>query len=388
MNEQYPVPALMFHSIGAEKKIWPYSYLSESVNLFRKKMEYLLAKGYHFIFHDDLYHYMRDNRPLPDRALMLTFDDGYLDNWVVVYPILRECGVKFTIYVSQEFVDPSPAPRPTLEDVNAGKIREHELQVLGYLSWEEMRIMEASGLVDIQSHTSTHTWHFTDGNILDYYNPHNKPVYPWVYWNNNPEEKPFWLKESGIDNLWGIPIYTNKRAMIARRYMENDELKQHLALHVREHGGKDFFHRQNWEEELHGIARRYRTRCEKVHNENAEEHKERMHHELVDNKAAIERHLRKEVRYVCWPGGAYNDELIRLAEESGYWATTVKEGNNVFGDNPRGVHRISSGNPAGAQRFPWKYTLFTLQFYLSRFQRKYWALALDGLYRRTSHSAC
>lgn len=385
MSRHYSVPVLMLHSVGAEKENWPYNYLSESVSQFKKKIEYLLAKGHSFIFHDDVYHYMRDGRAIPEKAIMLTFDDGYLDNWVIVYPILKELGVKFTIYVSQEFVDPSPTCRPNLDDVNAGKINAGQLQLLGYLSWEEMRVMEASGLVDIQSHTSTHTWQFTDGNIIDFYNPGNAATYPWIYWNNYPDKKPRWLAEDIGNDLWGLPIYSNKRAMIARRYLEDVQSKERITDHVKKQGGSEFFQRLNWKEELRKLVKAHRVPAEKARFESQDEWRERLHYELSGNKAAIEKNLNKEVQYLCWPGGAYNEELINLAGEYGYWASTVKQGGNTIGDDPRFVHRISSGNPSGAHRFPWKYSLFTLQFYISRFQRKYWAVALDSVYRRAHH---
>jgi peptidoglycan/xylan/chitin deacetylase (PgdA/CDA1 family) len=381
MIRHYSVPVLMLHSVGAERENWPCSYLSESVSLFKEKIEYLLAKGHRFIFHDDAYHYMRNGRAIPEKAIMLTFDDGYLDNWVNVFPILKERGVKFTIYVSQEFVDPSPTCRPNLDDIKAGKIQDGQLQLLGYLCWEEMRAMEASGLVDIQSHTSTHTWQFTDGNIIDFYNPANETVYPWLYWNHYPGKKSRWVTEYIRDDLWGLPIYSNKRAMIARRYLEDEQLKERITAHVKKQGGSEFFQRPNWQEELNNLVKAYRVPAEQAPFESEDEWRERLYYELSDNKAAIEKNLKKEVRYLCWPGGAYNEELIKLAGEYGYWASTVKQGSNTIGDDPRFVHRIPSGNPSGSHRFPWKYSLFTLQFYISRFQRKYWALALDKLYR-------
>lgn len=384
MSRHYSVPVIMLHSTGAEKHSWPYRYLSESVSLFLKKIDYLLGNGYQFIFHDDLYFYMKEGRALPDKSVMLTFDDGYLDNWVIVFPLLKERGVKFTIYVSREFVDPSPNARPTLDDVKEGRIAEQQLQILGYLSWEEMRIMQGSGLVDIQSHTSTHTWHFTGADIIDFYHPGNAGHYPWMYWNNRPAEKPFWLAKAPDDALWGLPIHTNARAMIARRYLDTTQLSGHLTAYVQDRGGRDFFLQESWKEKLQQQVREHAESRREGRHETDEEYRSRMHYELHGNKSAIEEHLGKEVRYLCWPGGAYSEQLMRLADSCGYAATTVKQGSNTIGDDPRTVNRISSGNPSGANHFPWKYSLFTLQFYISRFQKRFWALSLDALYRRRS----
>lgn len=382
MSRHYSVPVIMLHSIGAEKHSWPYRYLSESVSLFLKKIDYLLGNGYHFIFHDDLYFYMKEGRAIPEKAIMLTFDDGYLDNWVIVFPLLKERGVKFTIYVSREFVDPVPHARPNLEDVKAGRITEQQLQVLGYLSWEEMRIMYASGLVDIQSHTSSHTWHFTGADIVDFYHPGNAGEYPWMHWNNRPGEKPHWLAQAPDDALWGLPIYSNSRAMIANRYLENPRLSAHLAAYVQDRGGREFFLQDTWKEELQRQVQENAGWLREGRHETPEEYRARMRYELLGSKSAIEENVGKEVRYLCWPGGAYSETLMRLAGSCGYAATTVKQGSNTVGDDPSMVNRISFGNPSGSNRFPWKYPLFTLQFYISRFQKRFWALSLDALYRR------
>jgi peptidoglycan/xylan/chitin deacetylase (PgdA/CDA1 family) len=374
----------MFHSVGAGTSCWPYNYLSEAIEQFERKISFLVRKHYHFLFHDDLYSYMRGGTSLPEKCVLLTFDDGFLDNWVIVYPILKKYGARFTIYVSQEFVDPANIRRQTLEDVWSKKIGYNQLRLLGYLSWDEMAEMERSGLVDIQSHTSTHTWHFTGRNIIDFVNPKNIHEYPWVAWNNNKEIKPTWVQDwdSVQKNLLGLPVYENKRAMIAVKYNEPEAVKEAVRDYVNSHGGKRFFDHGEWRTLLFDVANACRKRrIDRDTFEDEKERAERLRYELLGNRLELGRRLGKEVRYLCWPGGAYNEHLIKIADECGYWATTVKEGRNAYGDDPRKVHRISSGNLAAANRFPWKYTLFTLNYYIARFQRKIWALGLDKIYR-------
>ena len=81
---------------------------------------------------------------------MLTFDDGYLDNWVFVWPLLRKYGMRATVFVTADFIEPDGPPRPTLEDVWGGKIRMEELQAAGFLRPSELRIMSESGVIDVQ----------------------------------------------------------------------------------------------------------------------------------------------------------------------------------------------------------------------------------------------
>ena len=51
-----------------------------------------------------------------DNRVVLTFDDGYLDNWVAVMPLLRKYGQKAIIFMSTDFIDPTSQSRPTLDE--------------------------------------------------------------------------------------------------------------------------------------------------------------------------------------------------------------------------------------------------------------------------------
>ena len=76
---------------------------------------------------------------LPDQkenTLFLSFDDGYLDNWIYVFPMLKKFKYKATIFVSPEFVDPRPIVRPTLEDYWNDKKSLAEIDNWGFLSWD------------------------------------------------------------------------------------------------------------------------------------------------------------------------------------------------------------------------------------------------------------
>jgi len=85
----YRVPVLMFHSVGVRHLEWPHAFLSEDLSLFERKIETLIRLGYQPIFHEELHRHLRAGAAIPDKAILLTFDDGFLDNWVVVFPFLK-----------------------------------------------------------------------------------------------------------------------------------------------------------------------------------------------------------------------------------------------------------------------------------------------------------
>ena len=101
---------------------------------FDTQMKYLSENGYHTISPDELYESLAGTGELPDNPVMITFDDGYEDNYVNAYPILKKYGFKATIFVVTSFLDKNKK---------------------GYMSWDQAREMDANG-ISIQSHTVDH----------------------------------------------------------------------------------------------------------------------------------------------------------------------------------------------------------------------------------------
>ena len=155
------VPVLMYHSVGIQNSKWIWNFLTIPYQIFEDHLRMLIKRRFNTIDLVQLYDYVSSGKSIHNNSVVLTFDDGYLDNWVYAYPLLKKYGFKGTIFVNPEFVDPTQEDRPNLEDVWAGRAKEAELTPSGFLSWREMREMEKTGVMDIQSHAMTHTWYFT-----------------------------------------------------------------------------------------------------------------------------------------------------------------------------------------------------------------------------------
>jgi len=282
---------------------------------------------------------MSEGDEIPSRSVVLTFDDGYLDNWVYAYPLLKKYGFHGTIFVSPDFVDPSKPLRPNLDDVWSGQISIHDLPTGGFLSWEEMREMESSGNIDIQSHGLTHTWYFSSAEIIDFHHPGD--TYPWLAWNARPDRKHLWMTENQQAFVpWGTPVYQHEKSLATRRYFPDRDLDAALANHVNSHGNETFFQKVDWRHRLKQVATDYR----KKHGnhgrfESDTEYKARLYHELAESKQVIERQLDKRVDFLCWPGGGYIDASVAISKEVGYLASTSisrHQGGrkNQFGEDP------------------------------------------------------
>ena len=100
---------------------------------FEQQMAFLKDNGYHTITPHEMYMAFTDGAPLPSNPVLITFDDGYADNYTYAYPILKKYGMKAAIFVITSLM---------------GKP--------GYLTWGQAAEMEAGGLVSIESHTVNH----------------------------------------------------------------------------------------------------------------------------------------------------------------------------------------------------------------------------------------
>ncbi|MFM7310190.1 MAG: polysaccharide deacetylase family protein, partial [Flavobacteriales bacterium] len=165
------IPIVYYHSVAPSRnEQWYKNALTLELVHFERLLKYLKNAGYIFLNLDEYFQY-REDPSFTKRAVSLQFDDGYLDNYVFVYPLLKKYQAKATIFVNPAFVPTEEHVRPTLEDVWSGQLPMSELQHQGFINWTEMRLMESTGHIEIQSHTLTHAkYHFND-HLIDVHRP-------------------------------------------------------------------------------------------------------------------------------------------------------------------------------------------------------------------------
>lgn len=128
------VPILMYHHIaeaGATADAVRRD-LSVSPADFAAQLAYLAEHGYRTISLSDLLAHLQTGAPLPARPIILTFDDGYADNYIHAFPLLRQRGFHGTFFIITDFLDKN-----------------------GYLTWEQVKEMHGAGM-EIGSHTLDH----------------------------------------------------------------------------------------------------------------------------------------------------------------------------------------------------------------------------------------
>jgi peptidoglycan/xylan/chitin deacetylase (PgdA/CDA1 family) len=105
---------LMYHSVLPDPTQQADSLggIVHSESAFRGQME-LLAREYHPISLDETLKYLRDGEDLPKRSVVVTFDDGYANNYDVAMPILNELSIPATFYVTVDCVENRRLPWPS-----------------------------------------------------------------------------------------------------------------------------------------------------------------------------------------------------------------------------------------------------------------------------------
>ncbi|MHB1167087.1 MAG: S-layer homology domain-containing protein, partial [Carboxydocellales bacterium] len=143
------IPILTYHHLSTEGSLEAGSAVIINPRTFTAQMQLLKDQGYHTITSQDLYDYLHKNLALPEKPVMITFDDGYESNYTLAYPILKKFGFKAIINIVVGFTPGETAGAANGGNSTAGV----PFQRQEHLSWEQMREMVLSGLIEIQSHT-------------------------------------------------------------------------------------------------------------------------------------------------------------------------------------------------------------------------------------------
>ncbi len=123
------VPVFWYHTVEPER--------------FEADLRFLAENGYTTLQADALEDHLLGHRAAPDRSVVLSFDDGPFNLYAVAFPLLRTHGQRGVAFVAPRFHDQGEQPEPDAERP---------------CSWDEIREMHRSGVLDFQSHTLEHRY--------------------------------------------------------------------------------------------------------------------------------------------------------------------------------------------------------------------------------------
>ncbi len=141
------IPVFVFHSLEPES--------------FGRKLRHLSDNGYVTLSAEEYFRVLLGAGPVPDKAVVLTFDDGRGSLWSVGGPLMRRYGMKGIVFLVPGRMAEGGGLGATLEDVETRRVPDDELRAResgggAFLTWPETIALSASGIFDFQSHSLMH----------------------------------------------------------------------------------------------------------------------------------------------------------------------------------------------------------------------------------------
>lgn len=135
-SESISVPIFMYHEVKPSKTRKDAITPSE----IESDLKYLKSNNYTAITMADLINYVNGKESLPQKPIILSFDDGYYNNYVYVYPLLKKYNMKIVLSIIGKSTD------------DFSKVSDINLDY-SHVTWDQINEMIKSGLVEIQNHT-------------------------------------------------------------------------------------------------------------------------------------------------------------------------------------------------------------------------------------------
>jgi peptidoglycan/xylan/chitin deacetylase (PgdA/CDA1 family) len=292
----YDIPIIMYHSINDYPQDNPLGCISLSTQGFHQHLLYLKKSGYELFSLTELLNRSYENDIGQSKIAVLTFDDGFLDFYLVAADILKQYGAHATLFVN-----------PGQSTGNPARTMNHYPNAWGNLNFEEMREIEKQGTFDIQSHSLTHNFIFISDTLIDFYTPDKFNRYYWLAWMLFPNRVTDWYGD--LPRLAdcipiGYPIFEWGRNLESKQFFPAPDFVE-LCIHRFSVEGKR-------------CINDLQNAFAKGEYESNHSFSERIGYQLEESKKMIERKLGKRVDIICFPGDIYDEMSLKYAHDIGY----------------------------------------------------------------------
>jgi hypothetical protein len=293
---RFEIPIVEYHSINDSRKDYPLSRLSFFTSELIAHLRYFFDGGFECITLSELLQRAQDGKVAKARLAVLTFDDGFLDSYLIAADILKDFKAKGTV-----FVNPSHA------STGSARSLEKEPDAWGFLNFEEMRRLEQSGIFDVQSHTLSHEDVFLSDRLIDFYTPDKFNLYYWLTWKLFPNTRSEWSGDvTRYSRLIpsGYPIFEYGRSLRGREFVPSTEFVDRCVKLFNTKGRQCII-------ELQLLA-------DKGDYEPEEHYVRRVDEQILQSKCILERELSKCIEGICFPGDVYSSRILSRAQAAGY----------------------------------------------------------------------
>lgn len=131
-------------------------FITSGVKNFEKQMNFLKENGFYTLSSEEFYMYKKGEFKAPKKSVFITFDDGWRDNVIYAYPILKKLGLKATIFLVTNWINKASEKKEAFEPLDHRACKEiapiSPNKVI--MSWDDVE--SCSDIFDFHSHTATH----------------------------------------------------------------------------------------------------------------------------------------------------------------------------------------------------------------------------------------
>lgn len=138
LNNKIELPIIMYHAFLKDTN--SHGKFVISPIQFEHDIKYIIEKGYEPILVNDLIAYTKGEKQLPEKPIMITIDDGYYNNYIYAFPILKKYNVKAII-------------SPIMKYSELYSQHDENNAYYSHITWEQGREMINSNLIEFQNHT-------------------------------------------------------------------------------------------------------------------------------------------------------------------------------------------------------------------------------------------
>ncbi len=255
---------------------------------------------------------------------MLAFDDAWASLWLVVEPLLRKYDLRAVAYAIPGRLTDATAVRPTIETAPVDAAAA-DRAAQPFVTWPELRALAASGRVDVQSHTWSHSMMFTGDRVLGAVGPAfaDEPRL------NRPRLDATGPPEFLEADRTGHPLFPRRSRMSeGRRFFPDPDACARSEAFASGSRGSDRL--------VTRVAGRWETEAD----QDAE-----IDRELRDARDELQTRLRAPVRHVCLPWGVSGPRTRRALERLGFASAFANRWGGRFavaaGDDPFFLKRLN-----------------------------------------------
>jgi peptidoglycan/xylan/chitin deacetylase (PgdA/CDA1 family) len=278
---------------------------------FEAQIVLLLNKGYKCITATEMYTQLYVDRQVKKKQFVITFDDGFADNYYFAFPILKKYGLHATVFLTTSFIDNSSGLNTNAEICPSAEafVNTFNGKNSSFLNWQQIREMHESGLIDFQPHGQYHKKIYISDRV--------------------------YKKNLSAADLMTFHIVS----------LQDPDLKP--GGYLREIGASLGFRKYDPSRRRH---------------ETSTEASARYRDEIAASKEIIEKNLNKKCLFFSWPWGKYNSQSLKVGRDLGL--------KMFFTSLPGSNHLLT--NSSCIKRFNPDRDLIKLEKQLNKYTRLIW----------------